>query len=218
MYTVLIDNGHGVDTLGKRSPKKEDGTRLFEWEYTREVAKVLKATLMGMGYRVELITPEIYDVPLTVRVRRINDFVKKYGAKNCILISLHLNAAGNNDQWMSARGWSAYTTPGQNNSDKLAECLYDYAKIVLESDKEYVDSFKPPTIQKPIRTEKIDGDSDFESNFYIIKGANCPAVLTENLFQDNRIDVAYLESDKGFNNIVDLHARGIDRFFKLYKK
>ena len=27
-----------------------------------------------------------------------------------------------------------------------------------------------------------DGDVDYESNFYVIKKANCPAVLTENFF------------------------------------
>ena len=40
MYTLLIDNGHGCNTPGKRSPLLEDGrSRLFEWEFTRRVAQ-----------------------------------------------------------------------------------------------------------------------------------------------------------------------------------
>lgn len=217
MFTVILDNGHGSNTLGKRSPKKEDGSRLFEYEYAREVVKVVAAKLKGLGYRVEILVPEEIDVPLSERVRRINNIVRLCGASNCVMVSIHLNAAGSNDTWMSARGWSAWTTKGQNNSDKLAECLYDYAEIILLNDKEYVDSFKGQSIQRPIRKDITDGDRDLESNFYITKGANCPAVLTENLFQDNRLDVAYLESRKGFNNIVDIHVRGIDKWFKNKK-
>ena len=36
---VLLDNGHGENTAGKRSPKWKDGTQLFEWEYAREIAQ-----------------------------------------------------------------------------------------------------------------------------------------------------------------------------------
>ena len=36
---VLLDNGHGENTPGKRSPKWSDGSQLFEWEYAREIAK-----------------------------------------------------------------------------------------------------------------------------------------------------------------------------------
>ena len=33
---VIIDNGHGIDTKGKRSPKWADGSQLFEWEFNYE--------------------------------------------------------------------------------------------------------------------------------------------------------------------------------------
>ena len=41
MITVLIDNGHGVNTPGKHSPIKDDGKRLYEWEHTRKMARAL---------------------------------------------------------------------------------------------------------------------------------------------------------------------------------
>lgn len=40
---ILIDNGHGNDTPGKRSP---DG-RLLEWAYTREIADRVAARLQS---------------------------------------------------------------------------------------------------------------------------------------------------------------------------
>ncbi len=36
---------------------------------------------------------------------------------NIILISLHVNAAGDGTKWMNATGWSCYTCKGQTESD-----------------------------------------------------------------------------------------------------
>jgi N-acetylmuramoyl-L-alanine amidase len=99
-----------------------------------------------------------------------------------IVISIHVNAAGNGG-WFNATGWSAYTTKGKTTSDKLAECLYDAAVEVLKD--------------KKIRVDNSDGDRDYESDFYIIKHSNCPAVLTENFFMDSKKDIDYLLSDQG---------------------
>ena len=52
-------------------------------------------------------------------------------------------------------------------------------------------------MNKLFRKDTTDGDKDIEAGFYIIKGANCPAVLTENFFQDNKKDVELLESQYG---------------------
>ena len=41
-----------------------------------------------------------------------------------------------------------------------------------------------------IRKDTADGDPDQEKDFYILRHTSCTAVLTENLFMDNRNDVA----------------------------
>jgi len=69
---------------------------------------------------------------------------------------------------MNATGWSAYTSVGVTAADRLANCLYDAAKKNLKG--------------KKLRTDNTDGDLDIESNFYVLKHTNCPAVLTENFF------------------------------------
>ena len=43
---ILIDNGHGRETAGKRSP---DG-RLLEWSYNREIARQVVASLSSLGF------------------------------------------------------------------------------------------------------------------------------------------------------------------------
>ena len=37
MVKILLDNGHGYDTPGKRSPIWPDGSQLFEWEFNRDI-------------------------------------------------------------------------------------------------------------------------------------------------------------------------------------
>lgn len=218
MFTIILDNGHGVNTPGKCSPIKADGTRFREYSYARKVVQEVSKKLKALGYDVYILTPEEYDVPLGARVNRANTYIKSKGASNCLLISVHNDAAGNTGSWMSGRGWSAWTTRGQNNSDKLAECLYDAAEKYLQGNTTYGKTFQGERIQKPVRKDLSDGDRDYEAGWAIIKGANCPAVLTENLFQDNKLDVSFLESQEGFDTICKIHVDGILDFIKYKRK
>lgn len=203
---ILIDNGHGRDTKGKNSPLlKGSGLNLLdiftengrfkEWKYTRVVAQEIVAKLKGLGYDARLVVSENSDITLGERVRRVNAVCKKYGAKNVLLISVHANAVGDGSEWMSGKGWEAYTTKGTTRSDKLAEFLYKRASNNMENRK--------------IRKDTTDGDSDKEANFYIIKNVSCPAVLTENFFYDNKDDLKYLTSDEGLNAVERTHVEGI---------
>lgn len=191
---ILIDNGHGVDTKGKCSP---DGT-LREYAYAREIAERIVSRLKELGYDAERIVTEETDVSLKERCERVNKICSLLGTKNVILISVHCNAAGNGSQWMNARGWEAWTSIGQTKADCLASCLYEAA-----------DEAGMKT-----RKDMTDGDPDKEEGFYILKHTLCPAVLTENLFQDNKDDVSFLLSEYGKQAIVNLHVNGIINFIK----
>lgn len=193
---VLIDNGHGSNTKGKRSP---DGM-LMEYAYAREIAEMVVYELKKMGIDAERIVREESDVPLAERCNRVNE----YKASEAILISIHCNAAGNGSEWMTARGWEAWTSVGQTKADKLATCLYEAAEEVLAGMK--------------VRKDMSDGDPDKEEGFYILKHTKCPAVLTENLFQDNKEDVDFLLSPEGKKAITDLHVKGIMKYLEKYGK
>lgn len=187
---ILIDNGHGQDTAGKRSP---DG-RLLEYAYAREIADRLEKELNARGIEAVRITPEEYDVSLSERCRRAN----KYGAKGVLLVSIHCNAAGADGKWHDAHGWAAYVSKNASvNSKTLARCLIQAAKDKGLSVREYAH-------QVPYWTQ----------NLAICRDTKCPAVLTENLFQDNKADVDYLLSEEGKQAIVTLHADGIIDYIK----
>ena len=190
---ILIDNGHGENTPGKRSP---DGA-LMEYSYTREIATEVVSRLRRMAYDAELLVPERYDVTLLERVHRVNVKCQTYGAPNVIVVSIHCNAAGNGAQWMTARGWECWTSEGITQSDILADYLFDAA------DKAF-------SANIPLRRHLHEKRAqDKEKNFTILKSTLCPAVLTENLFMDNHEDVCYLLSDKGREAVIHCHVNGI---------
>lgn len=194
---ILIDNGHGENTPGKRSP---DGM-FREYSYAREIAESIVRELISRGYDAERIVRENLDVPLAERARRVNEICGKYGTRNVILVSIHCNAAGNGSQWMNARGWSAYTSKGNTKADMLASCIYKAAADKLPAGTK-------------IRSDWSDKDPDWEENFYILTKTKCPAVLTENFFQDNKEDVEFLNSAEGKQAIIALHVEGIIKYIE----
>lgn len=214
---ILIDNGHGVNTAGKKSPDKQ----LLEYKYNREIAIQLVAELKAKGYDAERIVTEETDISLGERCRRVNAICNKIGTANVILISVHVNAAGSGGVWRSAGGWCAYTTRGVTKSDAIATKLYEAAEVSLAAYSEALEAGKKTGLydskQRPFRTDYQDGDADQEADFYIIKNTKCPAVLTENLFMDNKTDMAFLLSEAGRKAIVDLHVNGIINYIKSVK-
>lgn len=188
---ILIDNGHGIQTKGKRSP---DG-KFLEAIYNREIARRIIADLIDRGYDAELLVPEEEDISLKERVRRANEHCQALGKSNVILVSIHVNAAGNGSKWMNATGWSVYTCKGRTESDRLAECLCESAVKNLPGHR--------------IRTDMSDGDMDWEENFYLLRKSLCVAVLTENFFQDCLSEVQFLQSESGKQAIIDTHTEAL---------
>lgn len=194
---ILLDNGHGFDTPGKRS---HDGF-FREYAYNRYLALRIREQLSALGLDARLLVPEREDISLPERCRRVNKICERFGSNQVILVSIHVNAAGNGQHWMEARGWSCFTSIGETRADSLATCLYEAAMAQLPGHN--------------IRKDYTDGDPDIEKNFYILRHTRCPAVLTENLFMDNRDDVAFLESAEGSQAIVNLHVEGILHYLSL---
>ncbi len=184
----LLDNGHGVDCAGKRSPIWSDGSQLFEWEFNRDIVRRIAAKLDDLAVRYEILTPETNDVSLTERCRRANEYQHMYN--NCVLFSIHGNAGG-------GTGWECYTSRGTTKADEIATLLYN------EAEKEFA-GWK-------IRKDYTDCDADKEANFYILRHTICPAVLTENFFFDNEKDCKLMLSESGRERIAKIHINVIKK-------
>lgn len=210
---VILGTAHLDTTPGKQSP---DG-KFRECLYSREIVKMIKSKLEQRGIKVFIDYEDLQpnaamkgstakqeqSRELAWRVNYVNNLCTKYGTSNCIYVSVHVNAAGADGQWKNARGWSVYTSPGKTKSDTLATCLYNEAKAILPPDSKYY-----------VRSDWSDNDPDYEANFYVLTKTRCPAILTENLFQDNKNDVAFLTSDEGKEKIANIHVNGILKYGK----
>lgn len=192
MIYVILDNGHGEDTPGKCSPDK----RLYEWSWNRDIVKRISAKLNELNIPNEILVTEDFDVSLNERVKRANKMslmAKKQGLEP-ILISIHINASGNGG-WKSANGWSVWVSNNASiKSKEFAQILYYEAEeLGLKGNRS---------------TPK---ERYWTANFYILKNTSCPAVLTENMFQDNKDDVEFLLSEEGKNKITELHIEAIKK-------
>ena len=192
--TILIDNGHGVETPGKRSP---DGT-FREYQWCREVANMVCDLLQAEGYKAKLLVPEKTDISLNERCKRAN----KYDKKDTLLVSIHNNAAGNGQKWAKARGWAVYTTRGITAADRLAEALYQRAR----------QAFKSPLTVRTYSNEQY--GHDFEADFKILLRSYCPAVLIEHFFMDNKDDVEYLKTAKAKATCAEVIVAGIKDYLR----
>jgi len=193
---ILLDNGHGVNTSGKRSP---DGKHR-EYLWCREFARLLRDELTKEGLDADLVTPEDTDISITKRCARVNQVCKLLGSKNVLLISIHNNAAGSNGQWLQARGFSSHVS--NNASDRSKDLATFIAKSVYDSG---------------IKVRKIVSYQWYwPQNLGICRDTNCPAVLTENLFQDNREDVALLHDEAFIMKLCNAYVKGIKAYINKY--
>lgn len=200
---ILLDNGHGSQTPGKRSPVWPDGRQLFEWQFNRDIVSRIHNKLADLNKMSIVLVPETsLDVSLTERANRTNRYAT-YDPKP-ILISVHVNAMGMGPE-NPATGWSAWTTKGYTEADVLCEFLYKAAEKALT-----------PKGFKLLKNNKTYNGAPFvgqESDFTILTKSAVPAVLTENLFMTNRNDCNFLLSEEGKEIIADLHVNAILAYF-----
>lgn len=206
---IILGTAHRMREPGKQSPDN----RLKECIYSREICSDVAAILKSYGLNVE-IDYEPLDLPknlqsstvkqernneLNMRVNFVNTLCKQVGAKNVLYVSIHINGSGKDNEWHNANGWQvSVSNKASEKSKKLAACIFDAAKK---------NGLK---MRQPSATQKY-----WPQNLFILNKTNCPAVLTENLFQDNRKDVDYLLSDIGRAAIVRLHVEGILKYIEV---
>lgn len=188
--TIALDDGHGKQTPGKRTPYiKSLGRQIHENEFNEAVVNALAELLLDAGFRVLLVAPTDADTSLSARTNAAN-------ANKCDLyVSVHYDAIGNTFDYSTASGNTIYIYPGHRNKDagKLADAVGKH--------------LKEGTAQK-WRGIK-------EADFHVLRETNMPAILTENGFMDDEKE-ALLMVDKEFQReVADEHFRGILDFYGM---
>ncbi len=207
---ILIDNGHGADgyTKGKYSPAvdgmsiESDATvydhRFREGNFNRLVAAELVTRLRDLGYDAERIVTEPKNIPLMERVDRVNSWCRRLGKENVLFVSVHANAACDGNIWMKASGFSVWV-----------------AKQAGTASRKLAQSFTAAAFAAGLMGNRcVPAEYYWRADFFVLKHTLCPAVLTENMFYDNRDDLQFLASPEGRSKIVELHVKAITNYLK----
>ena len=190
----IIECGHGgmidgvyQDLASKKltpDPKQytfTDGTTIFEGVNNREIAKILIQMLVDNNEAyVDLNSTDQRDAPLRERTNLINSMYAKN--KDLWLLSIHSNKMSKNatGPGNNGRGCETYIAIGASLTSqkiqKIAETIY--------------------------REDGHKWRGSNSANFWMVKETNCPALLTENYFYDNREDARILLSVEGRTKIA----------------
>jgi N-acetylmuramoyl-L-alanine amidase len=198
-YLWILDAGHGgVTKDGKytTAPNKmftfPDGLLILEGIVNRLITELVYKQLELKQIDFALVYHDIEDTPLSQRVTTADNVYRK--DKRAIYLSIHSNAGGGS-------GFEIFTSPGQTKSDKVSNVFCDI----------YEKSF--PNFK--MRKDLTDGDADKEADFYVLRKTDCPALLVENLFFDNRKEAEFLLSADGQKQIADCIVKCIESVEKL---
>jgi N-acetylmuramoyl-L-alanine amidase len=184
-YKWLIDAGHGgmkngvYTTAPAKMWKFPDGLVIYEGVINRAISKRVWLKLTELDIDFALVYDDQEDYSLEKRVSIADKVYAK--DKRAIYLSIHSNSG-------AGSGFEIFTSPGQSKSDKVAN-------IFCETYQKFFPSF-------PFRKDLSDGDADKEENFYVLRKTDCPALLVENLFFDNRREAEFLLSEDGQRKIA----------------
>ncbi|MEW9079331.1 N-acetylmuramoyl-L-alanine amidase [Terrisporobacter glycolicus] len=177
-YLIALDDGHGMETPGKRTPPlkndlyidgkliRKKGEVIKENEFNRAVVKYLEKALKRCGFDVLLVAPGDSDVPLKTRVIRANS------AGADAYVSKHYNAVG--EKWQS-KVKGPVTIIHYNSSSKSKELAKNVHEELWKLHKDY-----------NCKNFGVGKDTDISGfSLYVLRNTKMPAILTESGFMDN---------------------------------
>lgn len=207
--TILLEAGHGGYDFEKRinytNPKNgkffihPDGTAIYEGEFNRAIVARLIPMLQAQGLKVINVVPEIQDISLNERCKRINDLFAK--DKSCIHYSIHANAFSQVDtKSPPSHGVqvNVYTEPSER-SMKMAKA---YEKAALDSPLFHTN--------KAQELERIKWRFIEPKNLQMCRETHTPSILIEHPFMTNLYETKrWLLSEYGRDELANWDFQGI---------
>lgn len=184
---IAIDDGHGSDTAGKRTPYFNDGSIMKENEFNSVTAAHLKKALERCNFKTLFVAPEETDTPLNKRITRANN------ADADFYISIHANAFGNS--WNNAKGIETY--------------IYNMADVLTRRAAELIQT---ELIQA---TGAIDRGVKENPELYVLNSTKMTAALVECGFMTNRAEAARLRTAEYRSICAEAICKGICKYFNM---
>lgn len=193
MKLLILDDGHGVDTHGKRTP-----TGIKENQFNSAVVEIAKSLAEAQGLKVYLTAPDNDDPSLKTRTDRANRACSEFG-KNCesVLVSVHYNAHLTTFEGSDAQGIETFYNKNSPEGMLLAHSVH--SELITGTRQ----------VDRGIKTNDL----------HITREAKMPAVLIEAGFMDDPRE-ADLMLNKDFQTEVATEiVRGVCKYFGIpYKE
>lgn len=178
---IALDDGHGMETAGKRTPLLPDGVVMRENEFNRRVVSLLDVHLRRCGFRTLLVAPTDIDTPLRARTDAAN------AAKADLYVSVHANAIGAGEL-NGVRGIETFHHTAANSESKRAA-------VVIH--------------RHLIGGTKLPDRGVKSADFHVLRETRMPSVLVECGFMTNLEDAYLLRSEMYRAECAEELARGI---------
>lgn len=185
MFMLILDDGHGVETPGKRTPT---GTK--ENQFNSAVVAKVKSIAEERGINVLLTAPEIADIPLKTRTDRANiAYSDLKPSDKCVMVSIHYNAHLSTFEGSNASG--VETLYSKADSKYLAECIHE--NLIMGT-------------QQVNRKVKL-------QNLHMTRETKMPSVLIECGFMDDPREAALMLDDAFQSEVATEVVKGLCKFF-----
>ena len=191
-YLWCIDNGHGALTRGKRSPVMEDGRQLLEYRFNRDVTARIFARLEQIGVAYYDVVPEV-EVGnfLRERARRVNNLSS---ALPKLFVSVHGNAG-------PAPSLQDYTGDGSRG----VETWYYHGSV---NGRNLAAVFQRHLVERTgLKNRHL--RSKVSGQFYVLRATRMPAILTENGFYNNRVELPLMLTEAFRQQVAEAHVAAI---------
>ena len=205
-YLIALDDGHGMNTPGKRTPPltkdlyidgklvRKKGEVIKENEFNRAVVKYLAEALKRCGFDVLLVAPTDEDTPLSTRVSRANN------ANADAYVSKHYNALGS--RWQTkAKGLVTIIHYNHQSKTKVLANNVHEELWKLHSNHNCTND--------GVRT-----DTDISGySLYVLRNTKMPAILTESGFMDNMTEAVDMLDTNFQHADAEATCKGICKAF-----
>lgn len=210
---IAIDPGHGFDDIGAEG-------YINEIELIEKTSQYLYDLLLNDVNFKPILTRELPSYELVDRVSR-SKIANKENAS--LFISIH----GNSDETDRSNGFEIFAAPpGRNNHDESLK----FAKLVAENMgsigyrlrgetgvryKYYILNKKKNTYSSEIQEESYNVITRSEYTLGVIENSNCPTVLIEQCFVNNKDDFEKFCNDGAYKNAANMYYQSILAYFNF---
>lgn len=208
MRYVIIDDGHGANTPGKRSPIFETttkiGGRIFrkgehfrENEFNMATADYLEALCRAAGWHVRQLAPEHEDITLRTRLAREHQYYREALRLGCdpVVVSIHANASEVDGfvVFNNGRGIETFYHEGSRKGRMLAQHVQ--ARLIEGTGLR----------NRGVKTQP---------SFFMTRETKSPAILVEYGFMTHREELALLVSDNYRRLCARLTFNGLRNYYE----